>query len=231
MEGVKEVRLVWAPHRAVVPPNSEPSVQLAPGPPGTGLPGADKGLGGASSSRSQSTADRSPAGSRSTGAKLPRTVLLGLVPEGTGLPRTNTLDTVPAGAGDPRVWVKLRPVPMGTVNWALGSGNSSSRKEVASDKKPSGAGAGSESQSTADSQGAASSGNWTTTDKSRTSSAETSPADPSGVEVTVNTSPAGAGSTHNRCAAARHDGLSLWGDLAGAEQMPSASTVTASDGS
>ena len=98
---------------------------------------------------------------------------------------------------------------MGTGQPRTGSGNSSG-KEVTLAKKPSHAGAGFESQSTANSQGAASSGNWTTTDKSQTSNAETLPADPSpsGVEVTMDTSPAGASSKQNWCATAPPDGLS-----------------------
>ena len=94
------------------------------------------------------------------------------------------------------------------------------------------AGAGSQSLTTADSQGAVCSRNQMTSGKSRATSSETSPGDPSslGVDVTLDASPAGASLTESRSAMNRPDGLPGGRIIQVKIRTPFAHTVTADDG-
>ena len=180
-EAAREVQLVLAPHRAVVPPNPELTIQLESLPPGTRLP------------RMKVQLELAP-----HRARLPRTgAQLASVPPGTRLPRVRVqLEPAPHGAGLPwtiQLGVSSRgdqttadkhsghgssgsctsknggsagDVCLGdqtAVNRASGHGTSSSGKEGSFAVKFSWAGAGSESLTTANSQGGVGSqsyGNW-----------------------------------------------------------------------
>ena len=128
-EAARETWLVRAPHGAVIPLNPKLTVQLESLPPGTGLPGTKVQLEsahhGAGLPLTEAQLDLVPHGTglpwarvqlepTPHGAGLPRTIQLESFPEGTGLPQTNTLDTVPPGAKRPRVGLLLEPCPLGT---------------------------------------------------------------------------------------------------------------------
>ena len=128
-EAARETWLVRAPHGAVVPLNPKLTVQLESLPPGTGLPGTKVQLESAHHRAglplTEAQLNLVPHGTglpwarvqlepTPQGAGLPRTIQLESLPEGTGLPQTNTLDAVPPGAIRPRVGLQLEPCPLGT---------------------------------------------------------------------------------------------------------------------
>ena len=162
-EVVREFWLVRAPHGAIVPPNPKRTA-------GSGSCGnrttMDEGPAEASSSWSRTSVD-SPAGAgyrgdRSTADKH----------SGHGSSAKSV-----GSAGAPFPWGPVYHEP-GLRQWQflLREGSCFGQEAQWS----------SESLTTVDSQGTVSSGNWTSSDKSRTTSAETSPMNlsPSGVEVT-----------------------------------------------
>ena len=175
---------------------------------------ADEGPAGVDSSRRRTTTDRSPAGVGS----FWNWTTTGEGPARASSSWSSTTMYHPAGVGF------LRVADYPRQHSGHGSGTFFSVKEGSSAVKSSWAGAGSESLTTtdkwagagsqslttaADSQGAVCSRNQTTSDKSRATSSETSPGDPSslGVEVTADASPAGANSLKSRSAANWPDSL------------------------
>ena len=236
------VRETWLVNGAAVPLNPKLTVQLESLPPGTGLPGTKVQLElvphGTGLPWARVQLEPTP-----HGPGLPRTIQLESLPEGTGLPQTNTLDTVPPGAIRTRVGLQLEPCPLGTgplrtglqaiglppparkvllpwspveleltlrtwllstveLGWALRAWLLLTVREPF----PLGTGP-------------------------PLTILETSPRDPSpsGVEVTADASPAGAGSLQNQSAADCPDCLQGGTDLSGQDQTPSAYTVTATN--
>ena len=239
-EAARETWLVRAPHGAVVPLNPKLTVQLESLPPGTGLPGTKVQLEsahhGAGLPLTEAQLELVPHGTglpwarvqlepTPHGAGLPRTIQLESFPEGTGLPQTNTLDTVPPGAKRPRVGLLLEPCPLGTGPLRTGLQAIGLPPPARKVLLP-----------------------WSPVELELTlrllptvrepfslgigpplTILETSPRDPSpsGVEVTADASPAGAGSLQNWSAVSCPD--CLLGGRIFQVKTPSAYTVTATN--
>ena len=181
------------------------------------------------------------------GAGLPQTIQLESVPEGTRLLQTNALDMVPPAAVHLRVGVQLVPVPLGT--WLLGTrlqavGLPPRARRVLLPWSPvelelaleslstdNWARADSQSLTTADSQGAISSGNWMSYDKSQATSSETSSCDLSPRELRSLRMPVQLEPFHRKTDLPQTDlTVSRGKDRSGQDQTLFVHTVMATDG-